>query len=65
MAVKREAARDERIALRHPDARACSVDGRIFAADRDGVFLVPAEVVLELASHGFVPLPAASQEVAE
>jgi hypothetical protein len=65
MAAKREVARDERVALRHPDARACSVGGRNFAAERDGVFLVPADVVPELAPHGFVPVPAAPQEAAE
>ena len=65
MAAKREAARDERVALCHPDARACSVDGRVFAAEEHGVFLVPAEAVAVLAAHGFTSVPAAPQKAAE
>ncbi|MGH7093761.1 MAG: hypothetical protein ACREFB_09535 [Stellaceae bacterium] len=65
MAARREAPRGDQAALRHPDARACSVDGRIFESDREGVFLVPADVVPELAPHGFVPVPAAPQETGE
>jgi hypothetical protein len=57
MTVKRTAQRDGRVALRHPDARACSVEGCVFVADEDGVFRVPSEAAAVLAAHGFTPIP--------
>lgn len=57
MAAKVEKQRDDRVALHHPDARVCSVDGRVFAADEKGVFRVPAEAAAALAAHGFAPVP--------
>ncbi len=54
-----------RIALRHPDACACSVAGRVYVADEHGMFLVPAEAVTALAAHGFVPVAPAPEMAPE
>jgi hypothetical protein len=40
--------------MRHSDARTCSVGGKVFVADADGVFWVPREAVEVLRGHGFL-----------
>jgi hypothetical protein len=56
MKAKRSPPSKEAVAVRHPDARACSVGGEVFVADKDGVFWVPREAVAVLRGHGFVPV---------
>lgn len=65
MKAKFEKATPGQLALRHPDARACSVDGRVFAADEKGVFWVPPEAVARLSAHGFTSVPEAPAADAE
>jgi hypothetical protein len=49
------------VRLHHEDAAGCCYDGRRYLGDANGEVRVPAEAVLELQAHGFVPvLPAVS-----
>jgi hypothetical protein len=54
MKAKRSASTAMTVAMRHDDARACSIGGEVFAVGRDGVFRVPREAVEALRGHGFV-----------
>ncbi len=56
MKAKRSRPSAEAVAMRHSDARACSVGGEVFVAGKDGVFWVPREAVEVLRGHGFVPV---------
>jgi hypothetical protein len=58
MKAKRVRPSEEAVAMRHPDARTCSVGGEVLAADKNGVFRVPPEAVEMLRGHGFVPADA-------
>jgi hypothetical protein len=54
MTAKRSRPSHEAVAMRHLDARTCSVGGKVFVADEGGVFWVPCEAVEVLRGHGFV-----------
>ena len=54
--AKRGSKDEAAMRLRHPEARSCSYDGRVFTADEDGVVTVPIEAVAALKDHGFVPV---------
>jgi hypothetical protein len=47
------------VRLHHEDATGCCYDGRRYRGDANGEVRVPAEAVLELQAHGFVPVPPA------
>lgn len=61
MKAKRSRPSKDAVAMRHLDARTCSVGGKLFVADKDGVFWVPREAVESLRGHGFVPVEEAAE----
>ena len=48
---------DMLVRVHHLTAASCSYGGCEYQGDKNGNFLVPADAVVDLMSHGFVPIP--------